>query len=120
MLLAGVRLARRIGEEEPMRSWVAARCSPGPTSSSTTTSRRWPRAIHQTVYHVSGTCRIGAAGDPQAVVDPELRVRGVAELRVVDASVFPTITSVNPVVTVMLVAERAADLIAPVATTPGA
>jgi choline dehydrogenase-like flavoprotein len=60
---------------------------------------------------VSGTCRIGQAGDTRAVVDSRLRVHGVAGLRVVDASVFPTLTSVNPVVTVMLVAERAADLI---------
>lgn len=67
--------------------------------------------MHQTVYHVSGTCRIGPAGDPAAVVDSRLRVHGVAGLRVADASVFPTLTSVNPVVTVMAVAERAADLI---------
>jgi choline dehydrogenase-like flavoprotein len=69
------------------------------------------RATHQTVCHVSGTCRMGAPDDPLAVLDPELRVRGVPGLRVADASVFPTIPSVNPVITVMLVAERAADLI---------
>jgi choline dehydrogenase len=54
---------------------------------------------------------MGAADDPLAVLDPELKVRGVTGLRVADASVFPTIPSVNPVITVMLVAERAADLI---------
>jgi choline dehydrogenase len=54
---------------------------------------------------------MGADDDPQAVLDPQLRVRGVPGLRVVDASVFPTIPSVNPVVTVMLTAERAADMI---------
>jgi choline dehydrogenase-like flavoprotein len=59
------------------------------------------RATHQTVYHVSGTCRMGAADDPLAVLDPELKVRGVTGLRVADASVFPTIPSVNPVITVM-------------------
>lgn len=53
------------------------------------------------------------AGDPGAVVDSQLRVHGVAGLRVADASVFPALTSVNPVVTVMVVAERAADLIWP-------
>jgi choline dehydrogenase-like flavoprotein len=52
-----------------------------------------------------------AAVSPLAVLDPDLRVRGVPGLRVVDASVFPTIPSVNPVVTVMLTAERAADLV---------
>jgi choline dehydrogenase-like flavoprotein len=69
------------------------------------------RATHQTVYHVSGTCRMGAADDPMAVCDPELRVRGVDRLRIVDASIFPTIPSVNPVGTIMTVAERASDLI---------
>lgn len=62
-------------------------------------------------HHVSGTCRMGADDDMLAVLDPALRVRGVTGLRVADASVFPTIPSVNPVVTVMLAAERAADLI---------
>jgi choline dehydrogenase-like flavoprotein len=51
---------------------------------------------------------MGAPDDPLAVLDPELRVRGVPGLRVADASVFPTIPSVNPVVTVMITAERAA------------
>jgi choline dehydrogenase-like flavoprotein len=69
------------------------------------------RADHQTVYHVSGTCRIGAADDELAVVDPRLRVRGVDGLRIADASVFPTIPSVNPVITVLMVGERAADLL---------
>jgi choline dehydrogenase-like flavoprotein len=69
------------------------------------------RATHQTVYHVSGTCRMGAPDDALAVLDPDLRVRGVPGLRVVDASVFPVIPSVNPVVTVMVTAERAACLI---------
>ena len=55
--------------------------------------------------------RTGAPDDLLAVLDPDLRVRGVPGLRVADASVFPTIPSVNPVITVMLTAERAADLI---------
>jgi choline dehydrogenase-like flavoprotein len=84
---------------------------PGPRATSDGDISALARATHQTVYHVSGTCRMGAADDPLAVLDPDLRVRGVAGLRVVDASVFPTIPSVNPVVTVMLTAERAADLI---------
>ncbi len=54
---------------------------------------------------------MGAPDDPLAVLDPELRVRGVQGLRVADASVFPAIPSVNPVVTVMITAERTAALI---------
>ncbi|GAB2827465.1 GMC family oxidoreductase N-terminal domain-containing protein [Actinocorallia aurea] len=111
MLVAGVRLARRIATAEPMRSWVGREVFPGPEVTSDEDLSAIARATHQTVYHPSGTCRIGTAGDPAAVVAPDLRVHGVSGLRVADASVFPTLTSVNPVVTVMLVAERAADLI---------
>lgn len=111
MLIAGIRLARQVAAEEPMRSWVGAELFPGVDAQDDEDLSEIARETHQTVYHVSGTCRIGARSDPTAVVGPDLRVHGVEGLRVVDASVFPTLTSVNPVVTVMLVAERAADLI---------
>jgi choline dehydrogenase-like flavoprotein len=111
MLLAGIRAARRIAAEDPMRSWIVREVFPGPRVQSDQDLSRVARATHQTVYHVCGSCRMGADGDPLAVLDPELRVRGVAGLRVADASVFPTLTATNPVVTVMLVAERAAALI---------
>lgn len=112
MLVAGVRAARSIAEQEPFRSWLVREVFPGPDVTSDDDLSRVLRATHQTVYHVSGTCRMGADDDPLAVLDPALRVRGVRGLRVVDASVFPTIPSVNPVVTIMVVAERAAELIA--------
>ncbi|HZX08494.1 GMC family oxidoreductase [Kribbella sp.] len=110
VLVEGVRLARRIAAQEPMRSWLREEVFPGKDVEGNDLAAL-QREIHQTVYHPSGTCRIGPSSDPTAVVDPHLRVRGIQGLRVADASVFPTITSVNPVVTVMLVAERAADLI---------
>lgn len=111
MLIAGVRAARTIAEREPFRRWVGREVFPGSAVQSDRELSRVERAIHQTVYHVSGTCRIGAAADDLAVVDPRLRVRGLTGLRVADASVFPTIPSVNPVITVLMVGERAADLI---------
>ncbi|BCY10739.1 GMC family oxidoreductase [Actinoplanes sp. L3-i22] len=101
ILIEGIRAARRIAEQEPFKSWLVREVFPGDRDLAAAL-----RATHQTVYHVSGTCALGD------VLDPELRVRGVAGLRVVDASVLPVIPSVNPVVTVMVVAERAADLIA--------
>jgi choline dehydrogenase len=61
---------------------------------------------------------MGAEDDPMAVVDPQLRLRGHDGLRIVDASVFPTMPSINPMVTVLLAAERAADLISPPAPRP--
>jgi choline dehydrogenase-like flavoprotein len=111
VLVAGVRAARRIGEAEPFASRIRGEVFPGPAARSDAEISELARATHQTVYHVSGTCRIGGADDPCAVVDPRLRVRGVTGLRVVDASVFPTIPSVNPVITVILTAEHAAGLI---------
>jgi len=111
VLIAAVRAARRIGESEPMASKLRREVFPGPQATSDADISALARATHQTVYHVSGTCRMGAGRDPLSVLDPMLRVRGVSGLRVADASVFPTIPSVNPVVTVMLTAERAASLI---------
>jgi choline dehydrogenase-like flavoprotein len=111
VLVAAVRAARRIGESEPMAARLRREVFPGPQATSDADISALARATHQTVYHVSGTCRMGAPDDALAVLDPELRVLGVPGLRVVDASVFPAIPSVNPVVTVMIAAERAACLI---------
>ena len=70
------------------------------------------RAAH-TVYHPAGTTKMGdVRRDPLAVVDPELRVRGLTGLRIADAGVFPEMTSVNPMLTVLASGERAAELVA--------
>jgi len=61
--------------------------------------------------HQSGSCRMGSADDPRSVVDPELRIRGVPNLRVADASIFPLLTNANPVAAIVAVAEKAADMI---------
>lgn len=111
-LVAGVRAARQIAMTAPMSEWVVREVFPGRDVESDDELSAVLRATHQTVYHVSGTCRMGADDDPFAVLDSQLRVRGARGLRVVDASVFPTLTSVNPVGTIMSVAERAAELIA--------
>jgi choline dehydrogenase-like flavoprotein len=110
-LVAGVRLARRIGAEEPFASRLVREVFPGSDVQTDEEISEVARATHQTVYHVSGTCKIGSDDDPTAVLNPDLTLRGVAGLRVVDASVFPQLVATNPVVTVMMVAERAADLI---------
>ncbi len=70
------------------------------------------RANHQAVYHVSCTLRMGADDDPLAMRDSQLRVRGIEGLRAVDASVFPTLTALNPVGMVMTLTEKGASMLA--------
>ena len=69
------------------------------------------RGNGQTIYHPIGTCRMGADSDDNAVVDSRLRFKGLAGLRIVDASVIPAMVSGNTQAAVMMVAERGADLI---------
>lgn len=64
-----------------------------------------------TIYHMSGTCKMGPQSDPWAVVDPELRVYGTSGLRVIDASIMPQITSGNINAPVIMIGEKGADMI---------
>jgi choline dehydrogenase len=64
-----------------------------------------------TVFHLMGTCKMGPATDPRAVVDAELRVHGIESLRVVDASIMPTMPSANTNASTLMIAEKAADMI---------
>ena len=111
LLVTAIRNARRVAATAPMSEHLLREVFPGETVTTDEDLSAILRATHQTVYHVCGTCMMGSDTNPAAVLDHRLRLRGVEGLRVVDASVFPTIPSLNPVVTVMMVAERAADLI---------
>ncbi|WP_028245680.1 GMC family oxidoreductase [Pseudoclavibacter soli] len=110
-LVLGVRNARRLAEQQPFAAEVVREVFPGEQVRTDEAISAAERAVHQTVYHPCGTCRIGADDDRLSVLDLQLQVRGVRGLRVADASAFPTITSINPVITIMMLAERAADLI---------
>jgi choline dehydrogenase len=110
-LVDGIRIARRIAETEPLAGWLKREVCPGPDITGDEELSEYARRAAHTVYHPAGTCRMGAADDELAVVDPELRIRGLDGIRIADASVFPTMTAVNPMIGVLMVGEKAADLI---------
>jgi choline dehydrogenase len=108
-LVEGVKLSRQIFAAAPFNAYRGEEIFPGAEKSSDAEIVAFIRAKAETIYHPVGTCRMGS--DADAVVDPELRVRGVQGLRVVDASVMPTLIGGNTNAPVIMIAERAADLI---------
>jgi choline oxidase len=111
VILAGVKLARRIAEQPALKPWIKCELAPGKEVQSDEELSEYARRSANTVYHPAGTCRMGAVEDPGAVVGPDLRVIGVRGLRVADASIFPTMLSVNPAMTCMMIGEKCTDLI---------
>jgi len=108
-LVQGMKIGRQIANTDPLRSYVAEEVSPG---RGVATDAQWldfARENGQTIYHPIGTCRMGE--DARAVVDSRLRVHGLQGLRIVDASVMPSMVSGNIQAAVMMLAERASDMI---------
>jgi choline dehydrogenase len=103
-----LRLTRRIAGQSALARYQPREVKPGVQFQSDDDLARLAGDIGTTIFHPVGTCRMGAADDTQAVVDSELRVRGVAGLRIADASVMPTITSGNTNSPTLMIAERAA------------
>ena len=113
IIVAGLKAARRVAQQEPFRGWIKREVAPGPDVTSDEALSEYGRRAAHTVYHPAGTAKMGdVERDRMAVVDPELRVRGLHGLRVADASVFPEMVSVNPMLTVLAIGERAAELVA--------
>ncbi|MGH7109781.1 MAG: GMC family oxidoreductase [Stellaceae bacterium] len=110
-LRAGLRLVREIGRAAPLVPFSAGEIAPGLDCGSDSELDAHIRATGITVHHPLGTCKMGRDSDPMAVVDPELKVRGVEGLRVVDASVMPDLVGGNINAPVIMIAEKAADLI---------
>lgn len=110
-MIEGIRLARRVAAEPALARWIAREIAPGAALQRDEDLAAYARRAGGTVYHQAGSCRMGAATDRDAVVDPLLRVRGVGGVRVADASVFPSMPAVNPCLTCMAVGERCAELI---------
>ena len=105
----GIRYARELAHMPAFDELRGAESAPGPSVTSSSELREYIRKAAGTVWHPVGTCRMGT--DREAVVDDELRVYGIQGLRIVDASVMPRIPNGNVNAAVMMIAEKAADLI---------
>ncbi len=105
----GLRWARRLLASAALAPYRGPETLPGPDAVSDDDLLGYARSRGATVYHAVGTCRMGI--DPTAVVGPDLRVRGLAGLRVVDASVMPTMVSANTNAATLMIAEKASDMI---------
>jgi choline dehydrogenase len=106
-----LRLTRRIVAAPAMARYAPEEFLPGPAFQTDAELAHAAGNIGTTIFHPVGTCKMGQANDPMAVLDPQLRVRGVAGLRVVDGSVMPLITSGNPNSPIIMIADKAAALI---------
>ncbi|EHY61146.1 hypothetical protein HRR83_000905 [Exophiala dermatitidis] len=109
----GLRAARKIAQQVPFRDWIKREVAPGPDVQTDEELSEYARRVAHTVYHPAGTTKMGdVQKDDMAVVDPRLRVRGLKKLRIADAGVFPAMPTINPMLTVLAVGERCAELIA--------
>ena len=110
-LVAGIRLARKLAATHAMRPFVASEYRPGADAVSDDELLEFARNTGGTIFHPSGTTKMGPATDPRAVVDPRLRVHGLGALRVVDCGIMPTLVSGNTNVPVVMIAEKASAMI---------
>ena len=108
-LVAAIELCREIGAQDALAAWRGSELYPGPDVRTPKALRDYIRDTAITYHHQVGTCKMGV--DEEAVVDPQLRVRGVEGLRVADASVMPFVTSGNTHAAATMIGERAADLV---------
>ena len=106
-----LRLARRISAADALAKYHPQEFMPGPSYESDDALIDAAGNVGTTIFHPVGTCKMGPASDPKAVVDARLRVHGIAQLRVVDASIMPTITSGNTNSPTVMIAERGSEMI---------
>ena len=110
-LREAMKLTREVVAQEAFNDLRGEELEPGAHIQSDSDLDRWIRGAVATAYHPSCTCRMGTDDDPMAVVTPDLRVRGIANLRVADASVMPEVIASNTNAPTIMIAEKAADLI---------
>jgi choline dehydrogenase len=108
-IVDGLKIGRRILATPPMQHFITEEYQPGPSVATDEQLLQHAKNTGGTVFHPTSTCKMGV--DPMAVVDPELRVYGIEGLRVVDASVMPTVVSGNTNAATIMIGEKAADLV---------
>jgi choline dehydrogenase len=106
-----IRLIRRIFAARHLAPYIAAEIAPGPAASTDEELLDFARQNGSTAYHLSGTCKMGAASDATAVVDEQLRVIGIEGLRVIDCSIMPTVVSGNTGASALMIGAKGADMI---------
>jgi choline dehydrogenase len=106
--LAAIKLCRELAATSAMAKFITTEALPGPDRTRSELVN-YIRSHASTIWHPVGTCKMGY--DRMAVVDPQLRVHGIRGLRVADASIMPTIVSANPNAAIIMIGEKAADLI---------
>ena len=113
----GFKRAREVAAQKPLDPYRGAETSPGEKVRTDAEIDVWLKKVVITAHHPASTCPMGSRDD--SVLDPELRVRGMERLRVVDASAMPDLVSAHINATVLMMAEKAADLIRGRAPSPG-
>jgi choline dehydrogenase len=108
-VVEGMKLMRRIMNQLEMRRYIAEEFAPGDSCVNDADLLAFARETATTVYHPTSTCRMGS--DPAAVVDERLRVRGVERLRVIDASIMPTLVSGNTNAAAVMIGEKGSDMV---------
>src|SRR6516164_1386439 len=108
------RIAREIMTALAMTPFQMSELAPGADRTNDDEILDWVKKAAETTYHPVGTCKMGS--DPMAVVDAQLRVHGIAGLRVADASIMPTLTSGNTNAPSIMIGEKAADMVLNTAT----
>lgn len=107
--VASIRFARRLARTKALEPYLGEEYKPGDEAQTDEDLLEFAREYGATIFHPSGTCKMGS--DPMAVVDERLRVHGLAGLRVVDCSIMPTLVSGNTHAPVVMIAEKASDMI---------
>lgn len=113
MVVEGIKWARKIAQQSPFKEHLVCEVAPGPNVQSDEELSEYARKVAHTVYHPAGTCKMGTPSkDANVVVDERsMRIVGLSGIRICDASVMPILPTINPMILVLQVAERASDII---------